>query len=268
MTTATQEAPAGASTAAEGRNNRTTINVRVLRQDTAKSPSYWQEFAIPYRPNMNIISVLMDIRENPITREGKKVAPLSWDAACLEEVCGSCSMNINGIPRQACSALVDRLPDPIVLEPFKKFPVVRDLVVDRSSMFEDLKRVQAWVPIDGTYDLGEGPRMPEEVRAEMYKLSQCMTCGCCVESCPQVNDHSDFIGPAAISQARLFNNHPTGAMHASARLESLMGPGGVQSCGKAQNCVRVCPKGIPLTESIFDMNSKVNWYALKKFFRG
>lgn len=267
MTTATQQ-PAPPAEIPAARTNRTTINTRVLRQQDAASPPYWEEYSIPYRPNMNIISLLMDLRETPVTREGKKVTPISWDAACLEEVCGSCSMLINGIPRQACSALVDRLPDPIVLEPFSKFPIVRDLVIDRSSMFENLKRIKAWVPIDGTYDLGEGPRMAEEVRSEMYKLSQCITCGCCVESCPQVNDHSDFIGPAAISQARLFNNHPTGAMHASARLEALMGPGGVQSCGKAQNCVRVCPKGIPLTESIFDMNAKVNRYALKKFFKG
>ena len=78
-------------------------------------------------------------------------------------------MNINGTPRQACSALVDKLPDPIILEPFKKFPVVRDLVVDRQSMFENLKRVKAWVPIDGTYDLGEGPRMAEEVRIALCR---------------------------------------------------------------------------------------------------
>ncbi|MGI8906001.1 MAG: succinate dehydrogenase iron-sulfur subunit [Candidatus Sumerlaeaceae bacterium] len=268
MTTATQEAPEATKTGAPRPSARKMINVRVQRQHDAKSASFWEEYSIPYRANMNIISVLMDLREKPITRDGKKVLPISWDAACLEEVCGSCSMNINGVPRQACSALVDRLPDPIVLEPFKKFPVVRDLVIDRSSMFNNLKRVKAWVPIDGTYDLGEGPRMAEEERAEMYKLSQCMTCGCCVEACPQVNDHSDFIGPAAIAQARLFNAHPTGAMHATARLEALMGPGGVQACGKAQNCVRVCPKGIPLTESIFDMNAKVNRYAVKKFFRG
>src|SRR2546425_4734875 len=77
----------------------------------------------------------------------------------LEEVCGSCAMLINGKARMACSALVDSLAQPIRLEPLTKFPVVRDLAVDRSVMFESLKRVKAWVPIDGTYNLGEGPRM-------------------------------------------------------------------------------------------------------------
>ena len=103
-------------------------------------------------------------------------------------------------------------------------------------------------------------------RARLYELSKCMTCGCCVESCPQVNDHSDFIGPAAISQVRLFNNHPTGKMHASSRLDALMGPGGIHACGNAQNCVRVCPKGIPLTDSIAEMGRAVTIHALKRFF--
>ncbi len=264
MTTATAEAPA--APAAGNETRRKTINVRIQRQQDADSSPFWEDYSIPYRPNMNVISVLMLIREESVTADGKTALPISWDAACLEEVCGSCSMNINGVPRQACSSLVDRLPDPIVLEPFQKFPVVRDLVVDRSSMFENLKRVQAWVPIDGTYDLGEGPRIAEEERAELYKLSQCMTCGCCVEACPQVNDHSDFIGPAAISQARLFNNHPTGKMHQSGRLDALLGEGGIQGCGKAGNCVRVCPKGIPLTESIFEMNRAVLVHGIKKFF--
>lgn len=268
MTTASATADASTTNPAHTGVNRKTITVRVLRQADAHAKSYWDTFVIPYRPNMNVISVLMEIRENPVDAQGKKVHAVAWECACLEEVCGSCSMNINGIPRQACSALVDRLPDPIVLEPFKKFPVYRDLQVDRSSMFENLKRVKAWVPIDGTYDLGPGPRMEEGLREKMYKLSQCITCGCCVESCPQVNDHSDFVGPATISQVRLFNNHPTGKMHAGQRLEALMGPGGIQSCGKAQNCVRVCPKGIPLTDSIFEMNRAVTLHAIKKFFAG
>ncbi len=262
MTTAALPNPS--ATADSGRK---TINIRILRQlDTTAEP-FWEEYSIPYRPKMNVISVLMELRGNPYTTEGEKSPPVAWDAACLEEVCGSCSMNINGQPRQACSALVDKLPDPIVLEPFKKFPIVRDLVVDRSSMFEDLKRVKAWVPIDGTYDLGEGPRMAEEERAKMYTLQTCMTCGCCLEACPQVNDHSDFIGPAAISQVRLYNAHPTGKMHASSRLEEMLEEGGVQGCGKAGNCIRVCPKGIPLTESIFDVNRQATGYAIKKFFK-
>ena len=162
-------------------------------------------------------------------------------------------MLINGKTRQACSALVERVsPDlsTITLEPMTKFPLVRDLVVDRSRMFENLKKVKAWVQIDGSHELGAGPRQSQQNQEEAYPLSRCMTCGCCLEACPQINDSSDFIGPAAINQVRLFNLHPSGQMHAAERLEAVMGPGGVQDCGKAQNCVEVCPKEIPLIDSI------------------
>ena len=94
--------------------------------------------------------------------------------------------------------LVDQLEQPIRLEPMRTFPVVRDLQVDRSRMFDALKKVKAWIPIDGTYDLGPGPRMPENKRQWAYELSKCMTCGVCLEACPNVNDNSNFIGPATI----------------------------------------------------------------------
>ena len=71
-----------------------------------------------------------------------------------------------------------------------------------------------------------------------------MTCGVCLEACPNVNSKSDFIGPAPLSQVRLFNAHPTGEMNAAERLETIMGEGGLANCGNSQNCVQACPKGI------------------------
>src|SRR5438552_10870241 len=108
---------------------------------------------------MNVISALMDIAADPVTREGQPTTAITYDSNCLEEVCGSCAMLINGKARMACSALVDKLEQPIRVEPFSKFPVVRDLAVDRSVLFENLKRTKSWVPVDGTYDLGPGTRL-------------------------------------------------------------------------------------------------------------
>ena len=81
-------------------------------------------------------------------------------------------------------------------------------------------------------------------------------------------DHSSFIGAHAISQARLFNAHPTGSELKPDRLDVLMGEGGVNDCGNAQNCVQVCPKHIPLTESIASIGRQVTLHAISKFFRG
>lgn len=232
---------------------------------------YWEEFELELKPYINVISALMDIQQNPVNRKGERVAPVAWEQGCLEEVCGSCSMLINGKPRQACTAIVEPIlsktqRDTITLAPFTKFPLVRDLVVDRSSMFENLKRVKGWVSADGSFLKGFGPKISQEKQESMYVLSTCMTCGCCTEACPQVNVKSKFIGPAPISQVRLFNLNPTGKMEEGERNHSLMEEGGISDCGNAQNCVQVCPKEIPLTESISVMGREVSKQAVKEIF--
>ena len=244
-----------------------TIHFKIRRQDGPDKPSRWEEFDVPYREKLNVISCLMEIQKNPVTASGQKTTPVVWECNCLEEVCGACTMNINGQGKQACSALIDQLTQPIVLEPLTKFPLVRDLMVERQIMFDHLKTVRAWIPIDGTYNLGSGPRMPEITRQWAYELSKCMTCGCCMEACPQVNSRSKFIGPSAINQVRLFNAHPTGNMNKHERLAPLLDEGGIADCGNSQNCVRACPKDIPLTTSLADLNRETNKFALDRWLR-
>ena len=218
---------------------------------------------------MNIISCLQYIAAHPTTTDGKATSSPVWESGCLEEVCGACTMVINGRARQACSALVDRLGGtggPITLEPLTKFPLVRDLFVNRQRLFDDLKRVKAWVPVDGTYDLGEGPPISQKLQEERYPLSRCISCGCCLEACPQYTPVNKFVGAAVISQARLFNDHPIGAALKEERLDALMEEGGVADCGKAGNCVEVCPKEIPLLESIAAVQRQATVHSIKRFF--
>jgi succinate dehydrogenase / fumarate reductase, iron-sulfur subunit len=268
------------------------IDVRILRQDAPGRTSYWERHRIRYEPEMNVISVLQRIAAQAKTADGKAVPPVAWDCNCLEEVCGACTMVINGRVRQSCSALVDRLledhPGEIELQPMTKFPVVRDLVVDRSRLFRALQRVKAWVPVDGYYDMGPGPRQSPAQQEISYPLSECMSCGCCLDACPQYtkvelqrqegeseeafeqrkNAAHDkaFIGAHAISQAMLFNTNPTGKNTADERLKGLMSEGGIQACGNAQNCVAVCPKHIPLTTSIARAGRATTLYAIKSWF--
>ena len=267
---------APAQSASPGSAKPNSFEVRILRQAAPGEAPFWQRHRVTYEPNLNVISVLQKIAAQATTSDGEATTPVAWDCNCLEEVCGACTMLVNGKTRQACSALVDRLleddPEGIELRPMSKFPVLRDLCVDRGRMFRSLEKLQAWVAVDDYFDRGPGPRESQESQELRYPLSECMTCGCCVEACPQYlkvelerrPEESDasfaarqnaaydeqFVGAAAISQAMLFNEHPTGAMKKGERLDALMGPGGIQMCGNAQNCVAVCPKHIPLTRSI------------------
>jgi succinate dehydrogenase / fumarate reductase iron-sulfur subunit len=242
------------------------VKFKIQRREKESAEASWQTFEIPYRRNLNVISALMDIRKNPVTADGKQTTPPVWDMSCLEQVCGICTMVIDGTVRQSCSALIDDLllasgTDTVTLEPMSKFPNVRDLKVDRTRMFDHLKQVKAWIELDGTYDLGPGPHLPNDVAQERYAYSRCMTCGCCLEACPQYGDEN-YIGPQAIAQARLFNMHPVGRMEMDERLNGLMGEDGITNCGNAQNCLQVCPMSIPLTRAIYETNRDVTTNAI------
>jgi succinate dehydrogenase / fumarate reductase, iron-sulfur subunit len=269
-----------------------TFEVRVLRQDRPGESSYWERHRVPYERDMNVISVLQKIAAQAATIDGRRVAPVAWDCNCLEEVCGSCTMVINGRTRMACTALVDRLladnPDEIELRPMTRFPVVRDLLVDRARLFQGLEKVKAWVPVDGYYNAGPGPRQSQEQQQTIYPITECISCGCCLEACPQYSKletvrrdgESDqqyeernrqlygraFMGAAIIAQAMRFNYDPTGSLNKSERLDALMSEGGIQMCGNAQNCVAVCPKEIPLTREIARAGRATTIHAIKKIF--
>ena len=269
-----------------------TFVVRVLRQDGPGRRSYWQRHRVRYEPNMNCISVLQKIAEQATTIDGRKVAPVAWDCNCLEEVCGACTMVINGRVRQACTALVDQLlaerPGEIELRPMSKFPVLRDLMVDRGRIFAALEKIKAWLPVDSYYHMGPGPRQSQDAQQMAYLYSKCMSCGCCLEACPQflrielrrkegeteaefharereLIDRS-FMGAHAIAQVELFNSNPIGSMNAAERLDALVSEGGIQTCGNAQNCVKVCPKQIPLTTAIAHAGRSATLHTLKKWF--
>lgn len=246
-----------------------TFTLRIYRGLPGKQ--YWEEFELPLTTNANIISSLMHIQRYPVNKQGQQVEPVSFESGCLEEVCGSCSVLINGRPRQACTALIapilkETQSDTILLAPFTKFPLIRDLIIDRTVMFENLKKVHAWIDADGALDRGPGPKMSQDIQEVRYSLSTCMTCGCCVEACPQSNNHSKFVGPQIFAQVRLFNLHPTGKMKKAERLRPLMKEGGISDCGNAQNCEKVCPKHVPLLDSIAAMGRDVPGQALKDFF--
>ena len=254
-----------------------TVTFRIKRCDGPGHAPRWEDFKVPIPVGANVISCLQHIAANPVTAGGTPTTPVVWDSGCLEEVCGACTMLVNGAVRQSCSALIDAYApnegDVITLEPMTKFPVIRDLWVDRERLFHNLTRIKAWVPIDGTYNLGSGPGETPHTQSTRYKLSECMSCGCCLEACPQFTQEPDqadwdtaFIGAHAISQARLFNMHGTGKVLADDRLDALMAPGGINDCGNAQNCVKVCPKHIPLTESIAMIGRAATIHGFKRFF--
>ncbi len=103
-----------------------TVHVSIKRQANPRAAPYSEDFEVRRRPAMNVITALMDIAMNPVNRDGKPSTPIAYEFSCLEEVCGSCAMLINGRAAMACSALISKLQEPIRLEPLSRFTVIRD----------------------------------------------------------------------------------------------------------------------------------------------
>ena len=90
-------------------NPPTAIKFKIQRRENESAAAHFETFELKYRRNLNVISALMEIRKEPVTIEGKQTTPPVWDMSCLEQVCGICTMVIDGKVRQSCSALVDDL---------------------------------------------------------------------------------------------------------------------------------------------------------------
>jgi succinate dehydrogenase / fumarate reductase iron-sulfur subunit len=244
------------------------VMLKIRRQDDPEDLPYWELFEVDVVPGMSVAAALAALAERPVTAEGNATTPVLWDCSCDAGLCGACTMLVNGKARLACQTRVDAFDGPIVLEPLSKFPVVRDLRVDRGRMFAALAHAACWTPVDGLSGAGEVPAQSEASALRFGRFQECILCGACSEACPQVNGRSAFAGAFLFSQILPLNRHPVGRGGAAARLEMLGGRGGVADCAGAENCERVCPRGIPLVAAAAELSGEVLLHSVKQFFRG
>jgi succinate dehydrogenase / fumarate reductase iron-sulfur subunit len=229
-----------------------TVRLRIRRQDGPALPetARWEEFELELVPGMTVATALEAIARRPLAVSGVEVAPVAWECGCLEQACGSCAMLVNGQVGLACAVSLDAVASRrrgVELAPLGKFPVIRDLVVDRSRLRADRAAAEVWIEADTSLPL---PPLSPELHQTRLGLGQCIDCGCCLEACPEYGPHTDYVGPSVINRVAYANLHPLGALAQSRRLELLMRPGGIADCGQAQNCVEVCPARIPLVDSL------------------
>jgi succinate dehydrogenase / fumarate reductase iron-sulfur subunit len=173
-------------------------------------------------------------------------------------------MLINGKPKAACQTPVDHLLQPVCLEPLSKFPVLRDLVVDRFQTHKDCQRLQVWKELDGYHNTNEH-RNSYSLDSSFAEAARCVSCGACLEACPQYHEGSCFVGPMVLLRAYPHLLNARSHEHKQAMLKALAAEGGVFACCNAQNCQRVCPQKINITETIGLLKRAVLKGTVKRF---
>jgi succinate dehydrogenase / fumarate reductase iron-sulfur subunit len=191
---------------------------------------------------------------------------------CKAGKCGSCSAEINGMPRLMCMTRLSdiSLDEPVVLEPIRAFPRIKDLVTDVSWNFEVKKRIKKFKP--RTPDAADGTwRMAQEDIDRVQEFRKCIECFLCQDVCHVLRDHGkheEFIGPRFLVYVAALEMHPLDTENRLAELKDQMGVG---YCNITKCCTKVCPEHITITDNaIIPLKERVvdEFYdPVKKLFR-
>jgi fumarate reductase iron-sulfur subunit len=216
-----------------------TVALKVSRYQPEHSPApYVQDYEIPYREDMVVLDALNYIKDDV---DGS----LAYRWSCRMGVCGSCGMMVNGQPRLTCAVFLREFhPAPVVVEPLRYFPVIRDLVVDISAFLDKLKEVKPWIIRDEEQPLSEGEYLQTPEQVEAYKqFSMCINCMLCYAACPVFGLDDDFIGPAAIALAHRYNLDSRDQGQKERR--AILGVHwGAWDCTFVGECSVACPKHV------------------------
>ena len=223
------------------------------RQENKEAKPFWQEFEIEAEGELSIAAMLNELnaRQKLTDKSGKEAEPISWECGCMVKKCGACAMRINGLPELACSTFLQSLKGKvIVLEPLSKFPVVKDLIVDRSVVFENLKKINLWLESDAY--------MTEYTHEIRYQSARCLMCGCCLEVCPNFDFGKDFAGAIApVNAYRILNEEQDTSHHE--QIAEKYRKHYFEGCGKSLSCQNICPAGIPVEELMVRSNAAAVW---------
>ena len=222
------------------------MRIKILRRQSSDTKPYWQEFNIDKNNELSIAGVLEQLNSRDELRdiEGKSTARIEWECSCLQGMCGACAMVINKRPALACEVFLrDIKTDTITLEPLSKFPVIRDLVVDRSIIEDNLRKAHVYIE----EFKGNNPKVYDQ----MYSVGKCLKCGLCLEVCPNYKSGKNFFGTAFAHESFLV------ASRSKTREEKIRKSYVKHfetGCSKSLSCSDVCPMNIKTIASIGRMN--------------
>lgn len=226
-----------------------TYELSIYRQKNKDAPGGYRTYALETDDEgMTVAKALLVLNERHPDDE------IRWEHSCLQRKCGACAMVVNGVPSLACAAVLRNVArhGRVVVGPLRKFPIVADLIVDRSVVFRNLETLRVWA--EGDVALAD-----REVDAA-YEASRCLQCGLCLEVCPNFFVGGAFFGMASMVPAsRLLVGQPDRRdLQEGYRKHVFAG------CGKSLACRNVCPAHIDLERLMSRSNGVAVWRRLAK----
>jgi len=240
-----------------------TATFQVLRGDASNGK--FESYSLEISEGMVVLDAILLI-------QAKYANDLAVRWNCKAGHCGSCSAEVNGIPKLMCMCRMSDLPldKPVLVQPMKAFPLIKDLVTDVSWNFEVKKKIKKFKPrkpdaADGTW------RMAQEDIDRVQEFRKCIECFLCQDVCHVLREHQlheRFIGPRYFVQVASLEMHP---LDIEDRREDLKKTGGIGYCNITKCCTNVCPQDIIITDNaIIPLKERVadKFYdPLKKLFR-
>lgn len=217
-------------------------------------------YNVPKKKISTVLEGLIYINEN---LDGT----LSFRHSCRMEICGSCSMEINGKPRMACSTIAESLKkDRIKVGPLPHYEVLKDLVVDIDPFFDKYRVVKPYL-IRNHDEQIQGELYQTPAQFKVYEqFSMCIKCGLCLAACPISGSDDDYLGPAALVAALRYNldNRDQGSAE---RLEIVGGENGAARCHFAGECSEACPKDVDPSLAIQKLRRAGVGHEISSIFR-
>lgn len=230
------------------------MHVTVLRQDGVDTVPYEERYSYDGQPHVSVLQLLAHLNDHPELCMGSVPAcPIAFDTSCEQGMCGACAMLVNGMPRLACRSFCDELAtrDGVIdVRPLSKFPVIRDLMVDRSQIARALVRERSWLE-------GEA-NVPRRATWAGYEASLCLQCGCCLEACPNYAKGDLFVGAVGALAAANVLDKESDAGH-RAEVGEAYGRDFFAVCSKNGACELACPIGLPVMPLVSEANRGSVW---------
>ena len=224
------------------------MKIKVLRQMSPHSEPYWESFDYDGPDDISVAGMLdhLNYNDDIINDAGEKTTRIGWECSCLQGMCGGCAMVINEMPALACETFLSNLKgDAIILRPLRKFPVIHDLIVDRSSIHENLKQENVFI--------GEYQPLGSENHQHQYDAAKCLKCGLCLEVCPNYTNGKTFYGAVFANDCYLVSARNR---ERAKDILKVYGEHFGRSCSKSLSCVDVCPMKIPTLASMAKLNRR------------